>query len=304
MTILVEGKTKLIQKGDKPFTVNMIAKDFLTGGDAAKKEELTDIGIQKTIQASNVFKMLESNDIPTSFIELTSPNTMLHHECEMLPLEFVVRRYAYGSYLKRNPQYKMMDSPPHSFVAPVWEVFHKHSVVMPPHVNEPIQMDENEAREKYLIEGKWEEGVYTDPYIQIENHKWTLFSAKDPIEDNALMETESLLNSRELGNALNRIVIPSFEAIEKNWKKVSTVDGPIHLVDIKFELGFRSKDNLLVLSDVVDNDSWRIWPGGNPSNQLDKQSFRDGEDLSNVANKYQLVTELTKEFFDASSHSI
>ena len=234
MTILVEGKTKLIQKGDKPFTVNMIAKDFLTGGDAAKKEELTDIGIQKTIQASNVFKMLESNDIPTSFIELTSPNTMLHHECEMLPLEFVVRRYAYGSYLKRNPQYKMMDSPPHSFVAPVWEVFHKHSVVMPPHVNEPIQMDENEAREKYLIEGKWEEGVYTDPYIQIENHKWTLFSAKDPIEDNALMETKNLLNSQELGNAINRIVIPSFEAIEKNWKKVSTVDGPIHLVDIKF----------------------------------------------------------------------
>tara|TARA_R110000737_G_scaffold240807_1_gene252374 strand:- start:56 stop:985 length:930 start_codon:yes stop_codon:yes gene_type:complete len=305
MNILVEGKTKLIQKGDKPFTINMIAKDFLTGGDAAKKEELTDIGIQKTIQASNVFKMLEYSGIPTSFIELTSPNTMLHHECNMLPLEFVVRRYAYGSYLKRNPQpkllYKMTASQPHSFTSPVWEIFHKHSVVMPPHVNEPIQIDENEAREKYLIEGKWAEGVYTDPYIQIENHKWTLFSAKDPIEDNALMETESLLNSQELGNALNQIVIPSFEAIEKNWKKVSTVDGPIHLVDIKFELGFRAKDNLLVLSDVVDNDSWRIWPGGNPKNQLDKQSFRDGEDLSNVVNKYQLVTELTKEFFGVNS---
>ena len=51
-----------------------------------------------------------------------------------------------------------------------------------------------------------------------------------------------------------------------------------------------------MLSDVVDNDSWRIWPGGNPKNQLDKQSFRDGEDLSNVANKYQLVTELTNKF--------
>ena len=42
--ILVEGKTKLIEKGEKPFTVNMVAKDFLTGGDAAKKEELTDQG--------------------------------------------------------------------------------------------------------------------------------------------------------------------------------------------------------------------------------------------------------------------
>ena len=39
--------------------------------------------------------------------------------------------------------------------------------------------------------------------------------------------------------------------------------------------------------DVVDNDSWRIWPGGIQLNSY-KQSFRDG-DLVNVANKYQLV---------------
>ena len=56
------------------------------------------------------------------------------------------------------------------------------------------------------------------------------------------------------------------------------------------------KDRKLVLSDVVDNDSWRIWPGGHPDKQLDKQSFREGENLSNVSNKYQLVTELTNQF--------
>ena len=294
MTTLVEGKTKLIQKGAKPFTINMIAKDFLTGGDAAKKEELTDIGKQKTIQASNVFKMLEQNNIPTSFIELTSPNTMLHEECDMLPLEFVVRRYAYGSYLKRNPGYHDRHEPV-CFKEPVWEIFHKHSVVMPPNVNEPVQMDENEAREKYLVDGKWADGVYTDPYIKI-GDQWELYSAKDPIEGEALMTTGILLNSREIDSGINQIVIPAFKAIEKSWKNISTSDGPVQLVDIKFELGFQSKDNLLVLSDVVDNDSWRIWPGGNPGNQLDKQSFRDGEDLSQVANKYQLVTELTKEF--------
>ena len=110
------------------------------------------------------------------------------------------------------------------------------------------------------------------------------------------MTTEILLNSREIDSAVNQIVIPAFKAIEKSWKNISTSDGPVQLVDIKFELGFQSKDKLLVLSDVVDNDSWRIWPGGNPEKQLDKQSFRDGEDLSQVANKYQLVTKLTKEF--------
>ena len=298
MGTLVEGKTKLITEGDKPFTVNMIAKDFLTGGDAAKKEELTDIGIQKTKQASNVFKMLENNNVPTSFIEQTAPNTMLHLQCDMLPLEFVVRRYAFGSYLKRNPEPLDAGYGPDAvrrFKNPVWEIFHKHSVVMPPLVNEPTQMDENEAREKYLVDGKWAEGVYTDPYIKI-GDQWELYSAKHPIKGEALMTTGIILNEQEIDSAINEIVLPAFNAIENSWKKITTIDGPVHLVDLKFELGFSSETNLLVLSDVVDNDSWRIWPGGNSKKQLDKQSFRDGEDLSNVANKYQLVTELTSKF--------
>ena len=51
-----------------------------------------------------------------------------------------------------------------------------------------------------------------------------------------------------------------------------------------------------MIADVIDNDSWRIWPGGDPKNQLDKQSFREGEDLSEVQKKYRIVTEYTKEF--------
>ena len=293
--ILTEGKTKLIQKGNQPHTIKIVAKDFLTGGDAARREEITDIGIQKTKQASNVFKMLEFNNISTSFIELISPSTMLCDECEMLPLEFVVRRYAWGSFLLRNNQYKKDIQNPHRFNKPVWEIFHKHSAVMPPHVNEPMQMEENKARDKFLKDGEWALGVYTDPYIKI-GDQWELYSAKDPIAGKSLMSTPSLLNAEELNKAVNNIIVPSFEALEHNWMKISTVDGPVHLVDIKFELGFRTKDKVLVLSDVVDNDSWRIWPGGRPDKQLDKQSFREGENLSNVSNKYQLVTELTNQF--------
>ena len=293
--ILIEGKTKLIEKGDLPNTVKMVAKDFLTGGDAARKEEILDIGIQKTKQASNVFKMLEHNNIETSFKELISPNTMLCEECNMLPLEFVVRRYAWGSFLLRNNQYKKDIKNPHRFQNPIWEIFHKNSAVMPPNVNEPIQMGENEAREKYLKDGEWAQGVFTDPYIKIGDH-WELYSAKDPIEGSALMNTPKLLNTDELNTAINNIVVPSFEALEKNWMEISTIDGPVQLVDIKLELGFRTRDDVLVLSDVVDNDSWRIWPGGKPNKQLDKQSFREGENLSNISNKYKLVTELTNQF--------
>ena len=293
--ILIEGKTKIIEKGSQPHTIKMIAKDFLTGGDAAKKEEVADIGIQKTKQTSNVFKMLEYNNILTSFIKLISPNTILCDACDMLPLEFVVRRYAWGSYLLRNNQYKKDIENPHRFDKPVWEIFHKHSVIMPPHSSIPSQMDENDARKKYLKNEKWANGVYTDPYIEISD-TWDLYSAKNSITGNPLMSTSILLNREELNAAINDIIVPSFEALEKNWMEISTIDGPVHLVDIKFELGFRTSDKKLVLSDVVDNDSWRIWPGGRPDKQLDKQSFREGENLSNVSNKYQLVTELTNQF--------
>jgi phosphoribosylaminoimidazole-succinocarboxamide synthase len=294
-TILIEGKTKIIEKGNQPHTIKMIAKDFLTGGDAAKKEEVADIGIQKTKQTSNVFKMLEYNNISTSFIKLISSNTILCDACDMLPLEFVVRRYAWGSYLLRNHQYKKDIKNPHRFDKPIWEIFHKHSVIMPPHSNIPSQMDENDARKKYLKNEKWANGVYTDPYIEISD-TWDLYSAKNSITGNPLMSTSILLNREELNAAINDIIVPSFEALEKNWMEISTIDGPVHLVDIKFELGFRTSDKKLVLSDVVDNDSWRIWPGGRPDKQLDKQSFREGENLSNVSNKYQLVTELTNQF--------
>ena len=38
-------------------------------------------------------------------------------------------------------------------------------------------------------------------------------------------------------------------SIEGKWKNIKTIDGPVHLVDIKFELGFKLSDNTLVLSE-------------------------------------------------------
>ena len=294
-SLLVEGKTKIIENTNDQNIIRIVTKDFLTGGDAAKKEEIKDIGMHKTKQTSNVFSMLTHAGIATSFIEQDSPNSLLSYNCNMLSLEFVVRRYAWGSYLSRNNQFSKDIVNPHRFENLVWEIFHKAAVVMPPHVPEPVQMDESEARRQFLKDGKWEEGVFTDPFVKT-GEEWELFSAKKPITGNSLMKTKKLLSDQELEIAINGIILPSFELIEDKWKTIKTIDGPIHLVDIKFELGFKVSDNSLVLSDVVDNDSWRIWPGGDPTKQLDKQSFREGEDLINVANKYQLVTQLTDQF--------
>ena len=85
-------------------------------------------------------------------------------------------------------------------------------------------------------------------------------------------------------------MVPCFEILEKAWKKFD-----VDLIDMKIEIGI-NQNKELVIADVIDNDSWRIWPNGDPKQQLDKQAFRDGVNLSEVRDKYAVVTQYTKQF--------
>ena len=83
-----------------------------------------------------------------------------------------------------------------------------------------------------------------------------------------------------------------FLTLERAW---ATVD--VTLVDLKIEFGRDVKGDLLV-ADVIDNDSWRIWPGGDKNRMLDKQVYRNlkevtAQDLQGVADRYALVADLT-----------
>jgi phosphoribosylaminoimidazole carboxylase/phosphoribosylaminoimidazole-succinocarboxamide synthase len=85
-----------------------------------------------------------------------------------------------------------------------------------------------------------------------------------------------------------------FEILSHAWKQQDVL-----LIDLKVEFG-RTKTpdggTEILLADVIDNDSWRIWPGGDKARMLDKQLYRnmaapkDGE-LDAVKEKYVEVAE-------------
>jgi len=293
----IEGKTKIIQPTDTPGEVLLVTKDSLTGGDAAKKEHIEGIAVHKVTQTSNVFRLLNDRGVPTAFIDRHDEVSIRCYGCEMLPLELVTRRFAWGSYLKRAPELLSTVEEPHRFDQILTEIFHKHAVVMPPLSDSPVQMEEGAARELYLRDGVWADGVYTDPFVQIDDGRWMLHSAKAPVDpDASLMECPPELSPAEVADVVDGIMIPVFRILEEAWSKIVTNDGPVALVDMKIEVGRRTTDGKLVVADVIDNDSWRIWPGADPSKQLDKQIFREGHPLSEVSEKYTLVAGLTEQF--------
>lgn len=99
--------------------------------------------------------------------------------------------------------------------------------------------------------------------------------------------------------AMTEIARLTFEILAHAWRRRDVL-----LVDLKIEFGrLASGENRgsLVIADVIDNDSWRIWPQGREDQMLDKQMYRNlpevtGADLDRVKEAYEDVAERVGSF--------
>jgi len=279
-TKIIEGKTKRIEVLHDPSLVRIKTKDSLTANDAAIQADLP-VAQDKTTQNCNVMYHLKKAGIPVAYKMRNDLTSFIAENCKMIPIECVIRRRPFGSYLKREPH----KSSTEIFDPLLTEFFHKHAIVG----NE--MMSEDKARDLYLRDGKWTETVYTDPLIESTENSWLLFPPKEPRYDmRPLKYIRPEVDPVTLEYIRRSLMIPCFEILEKAWKKFD-----VELIDMKIEVGI-NQNKEIVIADVIDNDSWRIWPNGDPKKQLDKQSFRDGEKLTRVQEKYAIVTQYTKKF--------
>jgi phosphoribosylaminoimidazole carboxylase / phosphoribosylaminoimidazole-succinocarboxamide synthase len=90
-----------------------------------------------------------------------------------------------------------------------------------------------------------------------------------------------------------------FDILAHAWRQQDVL-----LVDLKVEFGrakTASGGTEILLADVIDNDSWRIWPAGDQTLMLDKQIYRNiatpsAADLDSVKAKYEEVAERVGRF--------
>uniref|UniRef100_A0A8D0DKZ7 Phosphoribosylaminoimidazole carboxylase n=1 Tax=Salvator merianae TaxID=96440 RepID=A0A8D0DKZ7_SALMN len=224
-----EGKTKEVYElPSLPGCVLLQSKDQITAGNAARKDLMEGKAAISNTTTSCVFQLLQEAGIKTAFVKKHSDTAFIAAHCEMIPIEWVCRRIATGSFLKRNPGVQEG----YRFYPPKIEMFYKDDAA-----NDPQWSEEQVIQAKFKFAG-----------LEIGQTEFDIMA----------QSTRAI-----------------FEILEKAWQPQNCT-----LVDMKVEFGVSVATKEIVLADVIDNDSWRLWPSGDRKQQKDKQSYRDLKEVT------------------------
>jgi phosphoribosylaminoimidazole-succinocarboxamide synthase len=120
----------------------------------------------------------------------------------------------------------------------------------------------------------------------------------DPMISPDQIVAQNIASPQEIG-AMSELARLTFDILSHAWRKRDVL-----LVDLKIEFGRLAggeNQGQLVIADVIDNDSWRIWPQGREDLMLDKQIYRNLESvddaaLERVKRAYERVADLVGTF--------
>ena len=280
--LLAEGKTKKIWEveGDDSLIIIENKPDITAFDNSAFTKRFDTKAVYATATTCRVFELLREAGLPIAYTEQISETEFAAPKCEMIPLEVVARRYAVGSYLKRNPD--LQETPPYRFHKLVTEFFLKTT-------NGELKDKKGDIIVSDLDSKAGEE----DPLIfNPRNTLWTLCHKERSIRDkNSILRenvpAKSVLEGTSI-DEIERMLIEVFLIIEGMWMILGH-----RFIDLKIEFGITGEGKLVV-ADVIDNDSWRLrdkeWE------ELSKESFRQQESLEKVERKYEIVSDLTAGF--------
>lgn len=278
-TLLAKGKTKEIRETDAPRIVEIYSTDDITAGNGAKHDILPGKGELATETTVNAFAFLKERDIPVAYICRTGPRTFWAFQCDMIKLEVVIRREAAGSYFKRNPSAVAGTR----FKNPVVEYYLKTSgeVWKGSGVIEHALPADDPFLSLDFVRGGF--GVHY-PSLPIDNtHPLFFVSFKDVgLKDSDISRIETLAT---------RV----FVYLEQIWWFAAKGT----LKDLKIEFGWCNDGTradprgILVVADVIDNDSWRLEIGGK---EVSKETYRKGMPLPLVSTFYHQVAQYSKRF--------
>ena len=100
---LYEGKAKSVYTSENPDELIVVFRNDMTAFNGVKHDQFTDKGRLNATASEFFMKMLEAEGIPTHYIRMTAPDTMIVRRLEMIPLEVIVRNVAAGSMTKKYP---------------------------------------------------------------------------------------------------------------------------------------------------------------------------------------------------------
>lgn len=215
------GKTKIIWNSMRLGHHKIVVienKDDIVTDHGSRHDVLPGKAELSTATSVNFFQYLHRQGIYTHFEAPVNETHFAAKYLKMLPVEVVVRRFADGSFLKRNPEVAKGTR----FTTPVIEFYYKNDLL-----NDPFML------------GNGRQGS-----------DWLLFSPDRPVDNHPLgtvMRDKTRLNANS--RKMRQQAMQTFLALEEGMDKFN-----VGLRDLQVEFGIYEGEELL-LGDVIDNDS-------------------------------------------------